>query len=108
MGYIRRGTTPTHTFTSSTDLSEATALYVTYQQGGKTVVEKSLEDIAVTTDSDTGSCTMTVELSQEETLAFDEKKQVEIQVRAAFANGTALASNIINSSPARLLKEGVI
>lgn len=108
MAYIRRGTTPTHTFTGSTDLSGAAALYVTYQQGGKTVLEKSLEDVAVETDPDSGECTVTVTLSQEDTLRFDEAKQVEIQIRAKLLDGAALASNIISASPARLLKEGVI
>ena len=108
MGYIRRGTTPTHTFTGSTDLTTATALFVTYAQSGKTVVEKSLSSLSVEMDPETGDCTVTVRLTQAETLAFDEKKPVEIQIRAAFSDGSALASNIINTSPARLLKEGVI
>ena len=39
-----RGTTPTNIFNVDVDLTTATAIYITYNQNGKTVFEKSLAD----------------------------------------------------------------
>lgn len=102
MGTIRRGTTPEHTFITSLNLSGAESLYITYQQRGKTVLEKTLEDCLLTEDS------ITVRLSQEDTLKFNWKEDVEIQIRAVLSDGAALASNIMVASAQRILKEGEI
>ena len=101
---IRRGTTPTHTFTVDVDLTQATALYITYKQNDKVVVEKSIEDCTITAE------TVTVELSQAESLKFNASSNlpVEIQIRAKFVDGTAIASNIMESDVGRILKGGEI
>ena len=49
-----------------------------------------------------------VELSQEDTLAFKQTKDVEIQIRARFLDGHAIKSNIMVTDVSKVLKEGVI
>lgn len=98
---ITRGTTPTNTFRTSTSLVGA-KVYVTYQQAGETVFEKTNEDMSITDD------TVVVTLSQEDTLALDASKMVEIQIRYVNSDGVADASNIITTSTKRILKDGEI
>ena len=101
---MRRGTTPTHIFKTDLDLTGADAVYVTYQQYGKTVLEKDLSDMTVEEES------LTVRLTQTETLLFREKPDgtVRIQIRARWPDGDALASNIIETTVKEILKEGEI
>ena len=98
---MRRGTTPTNTFTVDTDLTNAVAVYVTYSQGKNVIIEKSMEDLTIT------STKVEVTLSQEDTLAFS-GGAVQIQIRAKFGDGSAIASNIIMASVDQILKDGVI
>ncbi len=99
---IIRGTTPTITITTDTDLSEASTIYVTFSQDNRKRVEKSISDIRVSESS------LLVDLTQEDTLSLDAKKKVEIQVRAKLADGKVLASNVMTTIVDRVLKEGVI
>lgn len=96
-----RGTTPTNIFNVDVDLTTATAIYITYAQNGKTIFEKTIADITVEADK------LTVTLTQAETLKFDDR-DVAIQIRAKFADGAAIASNIINTAVDEVLKDGVI
>lgn len=96
-----RGTTPTHTFKTSIDLTGAT-VFVTYAQGGKTVLEKSGNTLVISEDS------IVTRLTQKETLAFQPVKRVSIQIRYVFPDGTAGASNIMNADVADVLKPGEI
>lgn len=105
---MRRGTTPINTFTLDLDLSEAT-VFISYEQRGRVVIEKTGEDLSfgsVVHDEDV-SYTITVELTQEDTLALVPGK-VDIQIRAVYANGSAIASNIVSANAERILKDGVI
>lgn len=97
-----RGTTPTHTFATDIDLTLAEVIYITYEQQGKELIEKEKEDITVESDS------LTIKLTQEETLAFDTIADVKIQIRVRFPDGTALASNIMSVPAREILKDGVI
>ena len=99
---MRRGTTPTHEFVVDVDMTSATAIYITYKQREKVVLEKNIDDITVTDTK------LMVTLSQEETLMFNINNIVEIQIRAKMDTGEAIASNIIKTSAQRILKEGVI
>ena len=98
---ITRGATITNTFTCEVDLTAAVALYITYKQYGKTVLEKTLEDCTVTPTS------IEVDLAQEDTTAFGEGA-VEIQIRVRLFDGAALVSEVIQTTASKLLKEGVI
>ena len=97
---MRRGSTPTNTFTVDIDLTGAT-LFVSYEQKGCVVLEKTGSDLTVTATS------ITLELSQEDTLKFT-TGEVLIQIRYVFPNGQADASNIIKTTFERIIKDGVI
>lgn len=125
-----RGTTPTNVFNVDIDLTNAIAIYITYRQPRKLVAfEKSIHDIEVSPTS------LSVKLTQEDTLKLkinklpfpitktvsytnangnteslmeDDSDVVEIQIRAKFADGTAVASEIIKTTVEEILKEGVI
>ena len=100
---MRRGTTPKHIFTTDVDLTDAEVIYITYKQGGQVVAEKELADFNEVSPEE-----IAVELTQEETLAFSEYSEVYIQIRARFADGHAVASNIMKVPAEAILKEGVI
>lgn len=99
---MRRGTTPTHTFTTDLDLTAAEVLFVTYKQQGKTIVEKDIGEVMLEPEQ------ISLELSQDDTLAFSTTGEVQIQIRARFAGGEAVASNIIRVPAEAILKDGVI
>lgn len=101
-----RGTTPTHVFKTNVDLTGASELYITYEQG-TTTLEKTLSDCDIETED--GKSTITVKLAQNETLKFADSGYVaDVQIRVKYIDGTALASNIISVPISRILKDGVI
>ena len=100
---MRRGSTPTNTFVTDIDLSNAT-VYVSYEQNGAVVVEKTGSDLTFTSGQ---TYTISLELSQEDTLKF-KPGTVMIQIRYVFPNGAADASNIIKTTAERIIKDGVI
>lgn len=99
---IATGTTMSHVFTVSVDLTGAEVMYITYQQQGKTVLEKDLSDCVITPES------ITVNLRQEDTLGFIDNLGVKIQIRVRMPDGSALKSEVIKTTADELLKEGVI
>lgn len=99
---MRRGTTPTNTITTNVDLTDATAIYLTYAQKGRVVFEKTKEDMDVTQDK------ISVRLSQNDTLSLNDLLEVKIQIRALFGDGTAIASNIMVVPVKAILKDGEI
>ena len=103
MAHISSGCTVTNLFTLPCQGEELAALYITYQQGGRTVLEKTLADCALE-----GS-TARVDLSQEDTLRFEARTgPVRIQLRLRTTQGAALKSRVLTALPDELLKEGVI
>lgn len=96
-----RGTTPTHIFETDVDLTNF-RIYISYKQRGSVIVEKTNEDCTITSTS------VTVKLSQEETLRFNIDAPVKIQIRAVAGSGDAIASSIIDTSAHEILKDGVI
>lgn len=99
---MRRGTTPTNTITTDIDLTGVEVIYWTYVQGKRKVLEFDIDRIEISPSS------IVVKLTQDETLAFDEKKNVEMQVRARYPDGTAVSSDIMTTTVGRILKDGVI
>ncbi|MBR5367002.1 MAG: hypothetical protein IK132_12225 [Clostridia bacterium] len=96
-----RGTTPTHTFRVPIDLTSAAVLKVYYKQGYEVLVEKEKPDLVVTPS------TITVQLTQEETLRFADG-QIKMQIRAKMPNGKAVKSKVKTTSADELLKNEVI
>ena len=97
---MRRGTTPTNTFLTDVDLTGAT-VFVTYEQNGAVVIEKTGSDLTIATDS------VQVLLTQADTLAF-KPGAVKIQIRYVDAFGYADASNEISTTMERIIKDGEI
>ena len=98
-----RGTTPTHTFTlpEGIKLSDFDVVYVSYAQCGHTVLEKNIAELESTSDG------FRLIFSQADTLCFS-PGPVNIQVRARFPDGRAVASNIITTTAQEVLKDGEI
>lgn len=97
-----RGTTPTHTFTFSVDLSDVKDFVITYVQMGKIVLEKRMADCTISENK------IVVTLTQEETLKFFHTSVVEIQAKVLTTGGTVLASNVFNTYVSRILNEEVL
>lgn len=102
MSNIIRGTTPTNIFNVNVDLTEAEDIIISYAQKGNVVINKMISDIDVTED------TVSTTLTQTETLKLDAAYDVDIQIRALFDDGTAIASDIITVDVGKILYEGVI
>lgn len=98
---MRRGTTPTLTFPTSTDLTGASELYLTFDQGGGTVFEKTLADVTITADQ------IECPLTQEETFLLSHLKYVRIQAAAKIV-GKVLRSNILSGPVGEILKDELI
>ena len=97
---MRRGSTPTNTISVNLDLTEAT-VFVSYWQSGRVLIDKTVEDLTVEADK------IIVSLTQKETLKF-KPGPVEVQVRYVMEDGTADASNIMETTAERILKDGEI
>ena len=102
-----RGTTPTLTFELPFECSLIDSLSIAFSQTPATykppelLLEKTLGDVAVS-----GS-TITLTLSQEDTLKLDAAHDVEIQLRV-LCGDTAMASQIIRTPVRRILRVGVL
>ena len=90
-----RGTTPTHTFKFGTlNPEELAQLNVYYAQRGEVILTKTKADFNFTSfvDDDITTYTAYTKLTQEETLLFSPRVEVEIQVRVLTDSGIAMAS----------------
>jgi hypothetical protein len=80
------------------------ALYITFQQNRQTVLEKDLTN--VTYEQESG--TITLPLSQEDTLLFLELEPVWVQIRLRDNLGNAVASEPMRVNVGEIFKDGVI
>lgn len=96
-----RGTTALNIFNTNKDLRDA-KVFVTYSQIGRTVIEKTNEDIIINADN------IEVPLEQKDTLKLSAKYPLSIQIRYVRDNGVANASNIVQTNVDDVLKGGVI
>ncbi len=99
---MRRGTTPTLELAIKNKDLSAYRCIVTMEQG-EIELEKDIEPVYQ--DPDT---ILSVDLSQEETLAFGANGYMQVQVRGINSEGAAIATNIKKVYIADILKEGVI
>lgn len=97
-----RGTTPTHTYTLPFDTSIIKVVEITYAQLDAVIVKKTTDDC--TLDGNT----VTVRLTQEDTLQFDHRQNVQIQLRVLTKAGDALASEIRRVSVQQCLGNEVL
>ena len=98
---MRRGTTPTITISTDISLVEASNFYLTFKQGDRVIFEKELDDVTITED------TVSVWLTQAETLALKDGRMVSFQIRATLGD-QKVASNIMTSPVGEILKGGEI
>lgn len=97
-----RGTTPTLEFLIPFDTGQLAEAFVTLSQNGAVVLDKALSDCQC------GGQTLSVRLTQEDTLKLQDETITEIQIRARTLEGEAIASNIMRERTDRILKDGVI
>lgn len=98
---MRQGTTPTIQITiNDIDLNEMQNIYVVFEQNGYILKKES-------SDLDIEGNTISVSLSQEETLNFKEGT-CNIQLRMITKGGVAIASPIKTSKVYRVLNKEVI
>lgn len=102
---IIRGTTPTIIISIQTeiDLSEVSAAWIYISQQNKVRVNKGLSDIEIDTDEKT----ITVVLTQEETLNLKAGIETLFQIRLRL-NDTALATTATKITVKEIYKEGII
>ena len=104
---MRRGTTPTLTFTTPYAADLVVSGYITFNQRGATVLDVPLSDPSVTVSDNSISITLT----QTQTLAFDANVDPPIataQIRAVLESGKAVGSNIVTIPICKILKDGEI
>lgn len=82
--------------------NEVEVLYVTYKQNGVIKFHKNLEDCVFKDGK------IYVALTQEDTLKFDDKGIIKIQIRGTLKNGAATKSNIMETFTDEVLYDGVI
>ena len=102
MASIYRGTTPVVTIQCDFDIASCRELYITFKQN-KTVLEKRLSDVNYV------GKVITIKLTQEETLMFDDTAGVVyVQIRGIDTHGNAFATGIAAMDVNKIIKEGVI
>ena len=101
---MRRGTTPTLTFTTPYEAAIVQSGYLTFKQRGTIVLDLPLSDSSITVADNAISVTLT----QEQTLAMTTAAPCEAQIRAILTSGAAVASNIVDIPVCAILKEGEI
>lgn len=97
-----RGTTPTHQFRLPFAVSRIQEIRILYAQGGQLILEKTESDCVLNED------TVSVTLSQEETLLFSHREAVDCQIRVLTEDGTALANQAIHLPVDMVLSEEVL
>lgn len=106
---IIRGTTPTVVFNVKTelDLSDVVELWITFKPKSADPRHRdmtyTLEDVTI----DPLLKTISLFMSQEDTLAFNEKPY-NVQIRLRTSDDLAYASSIIEEPIGKILKDGVI
>ena len=100
---MRRGTTPTHTFTIPNEISVPTleVIYITYSQFGRTVLEKDIDDLLINNQK------LSITLTQEETLSFKDGT-ANVQIRCRSSEDIAYASDIKTIKVETVQKKGII
>lgn len=104
---MTRGTTPQHTFELPFS-AESLEFTVTYAQVNpvtqiKTIVVKKTQNECEIADN-----LIKVRLSQEDTLEFEDKYAVQIQIKVKKQDGDVIASNIITTTVQKVLDEEVL
>lgn len=99
---MRRGSTPTHTFTLPPNtVGDITAVEVTYKQNGEIILQKREQDCTIK------GKVIFVALSQEDTFLFDDDAMVKIQIRVKI-DDKVFTSNVMRVSCRECLSSEVL
>lgn len=101
---MRRGTTPTLTFTTPYAAELVQSGYITFQQRNVNVLDVPLSDPSITIADNA----ISISLTQEQTLAFTTAAPCAAQIRAILTTDKAVASNIVQIPICAILKDGEI
>jgi hypothetical protein len=96
------GGTPKHEFELPIHTSLLNDLLITYSQMGIIILEKRINDCSAEGN------VVSLELSQEDTLKFDEHIAIEIQLKIKTLGGEVIPSDIIVDTPSRCLNKVVL
>lgn len=99
---MRRGTTPTHTFTIPFSVDNVADALIVYVQGDKEILRKTVSHCRMDDN------TISVDLTQEETLRFRCDKKAQIQVKVLTRDSKSLVSNIITLDVSKCLTDEVL
>jgi hypothetical protein len=99
---MKRGTTPTHTFTIPFEEGMVDKIRIAYAQNGRVLFTKQDEDVTFQDGN------ITTKLTQEETLAFDCRLDVEMQIKLLLGGGEVMLSEIMRESVDRCLDNEVL
>ena len=83
---IQQGSTPTHKFSTPYVKDAIEWAIITYWQNGKIVLEKKRDEVIIEDQL------MITNLSQEDTLLFDETGDVKMQIKVKLTNGKVIPS----------------
>lgn len=98
-----RGTTSTFDINiSDVDLTEVAEMWVSFGTENNPIVNKTLSDVTIS-----GS-TVTVPLTQEDTLTLKAAQKTYLQIRILLNNGEAIASPMKRVDVYAIIKDGVI
>ena len=99
---IATGCTCKNIFSMPYGESDIQVLFITYQQNGKTIFEKTIDDCMFTDGY------VSVLLTQEDTLKLIDESKVRIQIRLKLVDGSVVKSNVIEAYTDIVLKNEVI
>ena len=99
---IGKGCTCINTFSIPYAEDDIKMIVITYWQNGEIVFEKKLNDCSFSNN------TITVYLSQEDTLKFDSSKVIKIQLKVKLGDDSVVKSKIIKTVTDIVLNEEVI
>lgn len=99
---IQQGSTPIHTFSTPYKKEEIQKIIITYFQNGRIICEKKDDDISVSDFS------LLTKLTQEDTLLFDEKGDVKMQIKVKLKSGDVIPSNNMYAKVNEVLNKEVL
>lgn len=97
-----RGTTPTFIINLPFNTSTLTNCEMYFAQEDELLVTKSLEDF------EADGTTLTISLTQADTLLFSDDEKLQIQLRFLFTDGSVEATTIMKKKVGEILKDGEI
>ena len=99
---ITRGTTPQIVFTCNVPPQDFKICHIAFSQSNKLLFIKTLKDCSISEND------LILTLSELDTLKFVSTRDVEIQLRVEYSDGSKDASNIIKTTVEKILEDGIL